>query len=151
MSSIDTAEVKFGSHLTLHYRLALPSGEDIVNTFTSKPATVLVGAGQMAAPLEEILLGMQIRSRSVFQLTPQQAFGLRNPALIQKLSLETLRANGTDSAELVLGDLVEFNAPDGERYTGVLKELGADYAIFDFNHPLAGQSLTFEVQIIGIL
>ncbi len=49
------------------------------------------------------------------------------------------------------GDLVEFNAPNGGRYAGVLKEIGETAALFDFNHPLVGQPLTFEVKIIGIL
>ncbi|HBN6129051.1 TPA: peptidylprolyl isomerase, partial [Clostridioides difficile] len=47
--------------------------------------------------------------------------------------------------------LIEFNAPDGGRYAGVLKEVSETSALFDFNHPLAGQALTFEVKIIGIL
>lgn len=57
MSLIDLSEVKPGSHVTLHYRLALADGADIVNTFSDKPATLLLGAGQLAPSLEQILLG----------------------------------------------------------------------------------------------
>ncbi|RBB93959.1 peptidylprolyl isomerase, partial [Pseudomonas sp. MWU12-2115] len=53
MSLIDLSEVKPGSHVTLHYRLALADGADIVNTFTDKPATLLLGAGQLAPSLEQ--------------------------------------------------------------------------------------------------
>jgi len=51
----------------------------------------------------------------------------------------------------VLGDVVEFNAPGGGRYAGVFREIDDDYATFDFNHPLAGQPVRFEVEIVGIL
>lgn len=151
MSLIDVSEVKPGSHVTLHYRLALADGTDIVNTFTEKPATLLLGAGQLAPSLEDILLGLKAGHHSTFQLTPEQAFGPRNPELIQLVSMATLRANGMVGEDFTPGDLIEFNAPDGGRYAGVLKEVGETSALFDFNHPLAGQALTFEVKIIGIL
>ena len=151
MSIIDISEVKPGSHVTLHYRLSLADGSDVVNTFGDKPATLLLGAGQLAPPLEEILVGMKTGHHSTFQLKPGQAFGPRNPELIQRVSLATLRDNGMLGEEFTPGDLIEFNAPSGGRYAGVLKEVGETSALFDFNHPLAGQALTFEVKIIGIL
>jgi len=151
MSIIDISTVKAGSHVTLHYRLALADGADIVNTFGDKPATLLLGAGQLAAPLEDILMGMKTGDHSTFRLGEGEAFGPRNPELIQRVSLATLRENGMMGEDFTPGDLIEFNAPSGGRYAGVLKEVGETSALFDFNHPLAGQALTFEVQIIGIL
>ncbi|SMF98144.1 FKBP-type peptidyl-prolyl cis-trans isomerase [Burkholderia singularis] len=151
MSLIDLAEVKPGSHVTLHYRLALADGADIVNTFTDRPATLLLGAGQLAPSLEEILIGLKPGHHSTFRLAPEQAFGPRNPELIQRVSMATLRENAMVGEHFTPGDLVEFNAPGGGRYAGVLKEVGETSALFDFNHPLAGQALTFEVKIIGIL
>ncbi|WP_374104262.1 peptidylprolyl isomerase, partial [Burkholderia sp. E168m23] len=59
--------------------------------------------------------------------------------------------NGMVGDDFTPGELIEFNAPDGGRYAGVLKEVSETSALFDFNHPLAGQALTFEVKIIGIL
>ncbi len=151
MSRIDISKVEPGSHVTLHYRLAFADGADIVNTFTGKPATLLLGAGQLAPLLENILVGLGVGCHSTFQLSPEQAFGFRHPEMIQRVSMLTLRENGMVGDEFAPGDLVEFNAPDGGRYAGVLKDIGATSAVFDFNHPLAGQALTFEVQIIGIL
>ena len=151
MSIIDISEVKAGSHVTLHYRLALADGADIVNTFGDKPATLLLGAGQLAEPLEHILLGMKTGAHSTFRLAEGEAFGPRNPELVQRVSLATLRENGMVGEDFAPGDLIEFNAPNGGRYAGVLKEIGETSALFDFNHPLAGQALTFEVHIIGIL
>ncbi|MDR5756201.1 peptidylprolyl isomerase [Caballeronia sp. LZ035] len=151
MSIIDISQVKPGSHVTLHYRLALADGADVVNTFSDKPATLLLGAGQLAEPLEEILLGMKVGHHSTVQLAPEQAFGPRNPELVQWVSLATLRENSMIGEHFSPGDLVEFNAPNGGRYAGVLKEVSETAALFDFNHPLAGQALVFEVKIIGIL
>jgi FKBP-type peptidyl-prolyl cis-trans isomerase SlpA len=151
MTLIDIAQVKPGSHVTLHYRLALENGTDIINTYQDRPATLLLGAGQLAPSLEEILLGMKVGHHSAFQLAPGQAFGPRNPELIQRVSLATLRENAMIGEDFAPGDLVEFNAPGGGRYAGVLKEVDETSALFDFNHPLAGQSLVFEVSIIGIL
>jgi FKBP-type peptidyl-prolyl cis-trans isomerase SlpA len=151
MSIIDISEVKPGSHVTLHYRLSLADGTEIVNTFVDRPATLLLGAGQLAPPLEDILLGLKVGHHSTFQLAPGAAFGPRNPDLIQRISLATLRENGMIGEDFTPGDLIEFNAPDGGRYAGVLKEVNETSALFDFNHPLAGQAVAFEVKIIGIL
>ncbi len=142
--------VELGSHVTLHYRLTLPDGRDIVNTFTSKPATLLIGAQQIAPPLEAILMGLELGCQSVFQLDSGAAFGTRNPDLIQKVSLDLLRMHNVHIENYQLGDIVEFNATEG-RFAGVLKHIESTCAVFDFNHPLAGQALTFEVHIIGIL
>jgi FKBP-type peptidyl-prolyl cis-trans isomerase SlpA len=151
MSIIDISEVKAGSHVTLHYRLSLADGAEVINTFNDKPATLLLGAGQLAPPLEDILMGLKVGHHSTFQLAPGAAFGPRNPELIQRVSLATLRENSMIGEDFSPGDLVEFNAPGGGRYAGVLKEVNETSALFDFNHPLAGQALAFEVKIIGIL
>lgn len=139
------------SYLTLHYRIALENDTDIVTTFGDKPATLLLGQGQLASTLEQALLGMREGERTTFRLAPEHAFGPRNPELLQRVSLATLRENSSFEEDYQPGDLVEFNAPSGGKYAGVLKEVGETSALFDFNHPLAGQTIVFEVQLIGIL
>ena len=151
MSMFNISEVTPGSHVTLHYRLSLADGAEVMNTFANQPATLLLGAGQLAPPLEDILLGLKVSHHSTFQLAPGQAFGPRNPDLIQRVSLATLREHSMLGEHFSPGDLIEFNAPRGGRYAGMLKEVGETSALFDFNHPLAGEALAFEVQIIGIL
>jgi FKBP-type peptidyl-prolyl cis-trans isomerase SlpA len=151
MSSVATPVVQDDSYLTLHYRIAAPDGADIVNTFEGTPATLQLGGGQMAPTLEQALLGMSVGERRRIDLAPEQAFGPRNPELLQRVSMKTLQENSNFGEEYSVGDLVEFNAPSGGRYAGILRELGDGWALFDFNHPLAGQPIVFEVQIIGIL
>lgn len=151
MSFPDLPEVKPGSHITLNYRLSLADGTVVVNTFDDHPATLLLGAGHLAPPLEDIVRGLKTGHHSTFRLAAGAAFGARNPDLVQRVSLATLRANGMTGDDFAPGDLIEFQAPDGTGYAGVLKEIGDTSALFDFNHPLAGQAVEFEVQIIAIL
>ncbi|MBN4666335.1 peptidylprolyl isomerase [Pandoraea nosoerga] len=151
MSSVATPVVQDDSYLTLHYRIAAPDGADIVNTFEGTPATLQLGGGQMVPTLEQALLGMTVGERRRIELAPEQAFGPRNPELLQRVSMKTLQENSNFGEEYSVGDLVEFNAPSGGRYAGILRELGDGWALFDFNHPLAGQPIVFEAQIIGIL
>ncbi|GAA0749254.1 peptidylprolyl isomerase [Ideonella azotifigens] len=141
-----------GSFLTLHYRLAGPDGADVVTTFNDKPATLTLGAGQLAPAIEARLLGLEEGVRTSFVLEPGEAFGPRNPEMLQRVKRGLLAEHGDPQAEYHLGDVVEFPTPDGTgRFAGVIRELGGDWLLFDFNHPLAGAAVTFEVQVIGVL
>ncbi|MBU6491361.1 MAG: peptidylprolyl isomerase [Burkholderiales bacterium] len=151
MNSAVVPKVQEDSYLTLHYRIALADGTDVVSTFDGKPATLQLGAGQLAPTLEQALVGMAPGQRARIALAPEQAFGPRNPELLQRVSLKTLQENSNLGEQYVPGDLVEFSAPGGGQYAGILREIGDTWALFDFNHPLAGQSITFEVHIIGVL
>jgi FKBP-type peptidyl-prolyl cis-trans isomerase SlpA len=151
MSNLSVPVVTPTSYLTLHYRLASIDGNNIVSTFEENPATLQLGTGQLAPFLEDCLIGMQEGAHTVFELSPEKAFGPRNPDLIQRVSRATLNENSGGEAEYAVGDLIEFNAPSGGQFAGVLRAIDAESALFDFNHPLAGQTLKFEVRIIGIL
>lgn len=151
VSQAASAIIGQGAHLTLHYRLATEEGEDIVSTFAENPATLQLGTGHLAPFLEQCLLGLPEGAHQVFHLTPEQAFGVRNPELLRRLSRQTLAQNSTPGEDYAIGDLVEFAAPSGGQFAGVLCEIDEETALFDFNHPLAGQPVQFEVKIIGIL
>ena len=139
------------AYLTLHYRLASSEGNNIVSTFEEGPATLQLGTGQLAPFLEACLIGLPEGTHKTFDLTPEMAFGPRNPDLIQRVSRAALNNNSKADEEYVIGDLIEFAAPSGGQFAGVLRAIDSESALFDFNHPLAGQPLKFEVKIIGIL
>lgn len=151
MSNLPHPVVSASAYLTLHYRLASADGEDIVSTFSDNPATLQLGQGQLAPFLEACLLGLEEGVHRTFELSAEQAFGPRNPDLLQRVSRVTLEENSGPGDDYAIGDLVEFAAPGGGQFAGVLRELDEETALFDFNHPLAGQPLRFEVKIIGIL
>lgn len=151
MSNALTAVVTQSAYLTLHYRLATLDGTDIVTTFAGNPATLMLGQGQLAPFLEDCLLGMAEGSHQSFELAPAQAFGERSAELVRPVTRATLDENSVPGVDYKVGDLVDFAAPGGGRFAGILRELGEDSALFDFNHPLAGQPLQFEVQLISVL
>jgi FKBP-type peptidyl-prolyl cis-trans isomerase SlpA len=144
--------VQQSSFLTLHYRLSGPDGADIINTFADKPATLSLGSGELAPAMEAKLLGLPEGSRTSFELAPSEAFGERNPDMLQRVKLSLLHQLGDPDEVYSLGDVVQFPTPDGQgAYAGVVREVGSDWLLFDFNHPLAGQPVTFEVHVIGVL
>ena len=143
-----------GSFLTLHYRLAGPDGGDVVNTFDDKPATLSLGSGELSPAIEARLIGLPEGIRTTLQLDAGEAFGPRNPEMLQRVALKLLRELGDPDETWNVGDVVQFPTPDGQgSFAGVVRELdpAGEWALFDFNHPLAGQPVTFEVQLIGVL
>lgn len=148
------ARIGPASHVTLHYRLAVViegQEREIVSTLGTKPATMQLGAGGLAPALEGRLLGLEEGASASFELPAGEAFGQRHPDLVQTLSRATFDANAEADSEYAPGDIVQFRAPDGGRYSGVLKDHGERRVVVDFNHPLAGLPLRFSVTIIGVL
>ena len=146
------------SFLTLHYRLGGTSG-DIINTFADKPATLTLGTGELSPALEHYLVGMEEGARKTFDVPAGTAFGERNPAMQQWLAAKVLREMGDPQETYTIGDVVEFPTPDGKgKFAGTVLQVGQpdgdtvrEAVLFDFNHPLAGQPVTFEVHVIGVL
>ena len=141
-----------GSFLTLHYRLSGPGGDVFLDTFNDKPATLSLGQGELAPAIEACLVGLAEGERARFELQPGAAFGERNPELLQHVGRSLLNEFGDADQSFAVGDVVRFPTPDGSgAYAGVVQEVGPNSLLFDFNHPLAGRSVTFEVQLIGVL
>jgi FKBP-type peptidyl-prolyl cis-trans isomerase SlpA len=141
-----------GSFLTLHYRLGRPGGADVVNTFADKPATLSLGEGLLAPAIEQQLIGLAEGAHEHFELPAGSAFGPHNPEMLQRVKLSLLHELGEPDAQYGVGDVVQFPTPDGQgSYAGLVREVGPDWLLFDFNHPLAGQPVRFEVQVLGVL
>jgi FKBP-type peptidyl-prolyl cis-trans isomerase SlpA len=150
--AITVNTVQNGSFLTLHYRLTGPDGADVVSTFGDKPATLSLGAGQLAPAIEALLMGLPEGAHERFELPAGAAYGDRNPELQQRVKRSLLAELGDPDAEYHVGDVVSFPTPDGQgAYAGVVREAADDWLLFDFNHPLAGQPVRFEVQLLGVL
>jgi FKBP-type peptidyl-prolyl cis-trans isomerase SlpA len=143
--------VQPGSFLTLHYRLAGPQG-NVINTFEGQPATLTLGASELSPAMEQRLVGLMEGERRTFELAAGEAFGQRNPDMLQWVSLQLLREFGDPDEQYQVGDVVQFPAPQGKgAFAGAVQQSREDAVLFDFNHPLAGQPVTFEVHIIGVL
>jgi FKBP-type peptidyl-prolyl cis-trans isomerase SlpA len=154
VSASDSAcVVQPGSFLTLHYRMAGLGGATIINTFGGKPATLSLGSGQLSPAIEKRLLGLAEGTRATFELAAGEAFGERNSDLVQWVARKLLDELGDPHERYSVGEVVQFPTPDGQgQYAGAVQQVREDGAVqFDFNHPLAGQPVEFEVQVIGVL
>ena len=136
----------------MHYRLSDPDGAAFIDTFGAQPATLSLGTGELAPAMEERLLGLEAGSRASFDLAAGEAFGDRSADLVQRVKKTLLDEHGDVDASYQVGDVVRFPTPDGQgSFAGVVREIDDDVLVFDFNHPLAGRPVTFEVQLIGVL
>jgi FKBP-type peptidyl-prolyl cis-trans isomerase SlpA len=152
-------QVEASSFLTLHYRLSGPQG-DVINTFADKPATLSLGTGELSPAVEQRLIGLEEGTHTSFELAAGEAFGERNPQMIQWVAKKLLAQHGDPLEKYNVGDVVQFPAPErngvsegttNQSFAGAVREVQADKVLFDFNHPLAGQPVQFEVQLIGVL
>ena len=147
--------VQPGSFLTLHYRLSGPAG-DIINTFDDKPATLSLGTGELSPAVEQCLIGLAEGARAVFDLPAGAAFGERKDDMQQWVARKLLDQLGDPAETYRVGDVVQFPTPDGQgSYAGAVVRVGNNDSegalLLDFNHPLAGQPVVFEVHLVGIL
>ncbi|MFZ2220493.1 MAG: peptidylprolyl isomerase, partial [Rhodoferax sp.] len=106
--------------------------------------------------MEERLQGLAEGARATFELAAGEAIGERNPAMQQWVARQLLDQLGDPDEQYQPGDVITFPTPDGlGTYAGTVLEVrdnNGDSAVrFDFNHPLAGQPVTFEVHVIGVL
>jgi len=154
-SSHDVAHVRADSYVTLHYRIepltGPAAGTAFVDTFLDRPATLQLGIGQWAPGLESLLLDRPEGAHFTQDVPAAQAYGERNPELLRWISHDEMVRNAPPDTVFEAGDMIEFVAPNGGRYSGVLKTLQGDAALFDFNHPLAGIDLQVEIRILGVL
>ena len=149
------ASVQPGSFLTLHYRLSGPAGV-VISTFEGSPATLTLGTGQLSPALEATLLGLPEGTHTTIELPAGAAFGERGADMQQWLARQELIDMGVENEEYAVGDVLHFPTPDGQgQFAGVILDFrsGAkgDAVKLDFNHPLAGQPVSFEVHLIGVL
>ena len=130
--------------VTLHFSLGLATGDLIDSNFESEPATFVFGDGSLLPGFEQPLVGMAAGSEATFTIGPEHAFGQHNESNVQAVG----RANFADE-ELEEGMVFSFMNGDGE-LPGVVLEINDDEVIVDFNHPLAGQTITFSVKIVEV-
>lgn len=147
------SQVQEASFLTLHYRMSGPQGQVVIDTFGGPPATLSLGAGELSPAIEQRLMGLEEGSRTVIELAAGEAFGERQPEMVQWVARKLLNELGDPNEQYQPGDVVQFPTPDGlGTYAGSVLEVREDGAVlFDFNHPLAGLPVVFDVQLIGVL
>lgn len=132
--------------VTLHYAIGATTGEALVSTFGGNPATLAVGGGELAPALERCLEQVATGTRRVFVLAAGEAFGERRESLVQSFP----RTEFPEGMALEPGTVIEFSGPEGARHPGIVREIDDRAVRVDFNHPLAGCAVRFEVEVIAV-
>ncbi len=141
-------EVGLNDRVTLHYRLSCGDAE-LVNTFGDTPETFQFGRGEIDPRLEYALKGLTEGTHTTLHLTPAMAFGEHDPDRIQSYPRSDLNDLATD-AIIDVGHMIQFQLPNGQTLHGMVLALDTTTATLDFNHPLAGRPVEFEVHILRI-
>ena len=131
--------------VTLHFSLGLENGDVVDSTFDKKPATFKVGDGNLLPGFEQQLYGLKAGDKRSLQVAPEQGFGQHNQQNVQ-----VMPRNQFEGMELSEGLLVIFNDAAKAELPGVVKAFDDHQVTVDFNHPLAGKALTFDVEIIEV-
>lgn len=133
------------SRVTLHFAVLLETGEEVDTTRRGRPATFEMGDGNLLPGFEAALMGMRPGDDAQIPLAPEQAFGAHNPGNVQILEKSRFPAD----VELEPGLMVSFAAQDGE-LPGVVLRVFERTVEVDFNHPLAGRRIVFDVSILKV-
>ncbi len=139
-------EILPGSRVTLHLSIRLEDGTEALSTFGEAPVTLQMGDGTLQPGLELAIYGLKAGDTQTLSLLPEQAYGLRDPAMIQHMPLTDF--DGAFTPEK--GQIVAFALPDGEEAPGMVRGVEDGQVEVDFNHPLAGHEISFTVEILSV-
>lgn len=138
--------VSKGAKVTLHFSLSMADGNVVDSTRGGQPATLEIGDGNLPEGFERHLIGLSAGEQGEWQVPPERAFGQVNPNNVQYFA----RSHFPADMDLQPGLVVSFADASKTELPGVIKEISAEEVVVDFNHPLAGEMLTFAVEIITV-
>jgi peptidylprolyl isomerase len=139
-------KVENGLFVSVAYTGTLENGEEFDSSRGSRPLEVKMGDGQVLKGFEAALEGMSLNEKKVFTLAPEDAFGQRNDELTHTFNRTELPAE----ADPKVGEILSLSTQDGQQFPARIAEVDDAKIIVDLNHPLAGESLTFEIEVVGI-
>ncbi|SDH27328.1 FKBP-type peptidyl-prolyl cis-trans isomerase SlpA [Vibrio xiamenensis] len=135
------------SAVTLHFTIKLSDGSVADSTHNmGKPAKFVIGDGSISDNFEQCLIGLKEGESKAIELKAQDAFGMPNPDNIHHMD----RAKFVGDNQVEVGTIMAFSGPDGVEIPGIITEIAGDSVTVDFNHPLAGQDVSFEVEILTV-
>ena len=140
------SQIHENSKVTLHFALRLDNGQVVDSTFEKDPATLTIGDGNLPEGFEKHILGLSQGDKRTVRVAPEEAFGQQNPNNIQLFK----KAQFAQTGDLEMGMVVSFQDAAGTELPGVIVDVLDDQVKVDFNHPLAGKQLDFEVEILAV-
>ena len=136
------ALVSKGKTVAIEYTLTLEDGSTVQSNVGGAPLSFVAGEGQMIPGLEAALEGKAARERVKIRIPPEQAYGLSDPQKMQQVSLDKIPEDARK-----VGTLLRAEGIDGPVRVA---EVRPDVVVLDYNHPLAGKALTFDVLVLSI-
>ncbi len=133
-----------GRKVTMHFAIKLTDGQIVDSNFEGAPVEFEVGDGNIPEGFEAALTGLKVGDHLDLTIDPERGFGQHNPSNIQ-----TMKRSDFKDMELEPGLVISFQEPGGE-LPGVIVEFDDERVEVDFNHPLAGKTILFEVQVLNI-
>lgn len=135
-----------GSEVTIHFELKTADGRVVESTHQRGDAvTFQLGDGHLPASFEHCLLGLNAGDKGQWELAPEQAFGVHNPDQVAYLE----RTQFPDDIELEVGLVMGFTMVNGDEVPGIITALEGDSVTADLNHPLAGETILFSVEVLA--
>jgi peptidylprolyl isomerase len=134
-----------GDVVRVHYRGTLADGTEFDASEGREPLEFKLGDGLVIPGFEAAVSGLEVGGKRSVTIPPEEAYGPKNEALIQRVEADTF------AEDPYVGGHVDLVAPDGSRLPGVITAVDEAGVVLDFNHPLAGQTLTFEVELVEIV
>ena len=138
--------VQNGNTVTIHYTGTLNDGSEFDSSVGRDPLSFEVGSGQVIPGFDSAVLGMEEGESKTFTLTSDEAYGPSNPAAIQIVE----KTNFPEDFEINVGQSVTGQNGDGQMFNATIVSEQDDTVTLDFNHPLAGKDLTFDIQLVGL-
>ena len=137
--------VAAGEQVKLDYTLTV-NNEKIESSIGKKPLQVVIGSKKIIPGLENALIGMHVGEEKVITVDPKDAYGDADPEAIKEFPASSM----PKGIEPKKGMVLQAQAPDGESFPAVVEAVNGDKVMLNFNHPLAGKQLKFQVKILDI-
>ena len=143
---MDDLMISEGTRVTLNFALVLDDGSEVDSNFEKEPASFAVGDGSLLPGFERALFGLKSGDEATLEILPEEGFGQPNDN-----NLQTIKRDQFDvESELEEGMVFSFADAAGGELPGVVKTFDEDEVTIDFNHPLAGRTLSFRVAIHNV-
>ena len=135
-----------GDSVKIHYTGTLDDGSQFDSSAGREPLEFTIGSGQVIPGFEEAVTGMSVGEKKKVRIEPAQAYGERNEEMVQEVPRHVM----PEDMELEVGMPLQAQGPDGQVFNLTVIEFSDDSVRLDGNHPLAGQALTFDIELVEI-
>jgi FKBP-type peptidyl-prolyl cis-trans isomerase SlpA len=146
MGDVEQITIGPGTIVTMHFKVSFKDGMVADASEEGQPMTFTMGDGSLISGLEMAITGLKAGDKQTVELDPLNAFGYSDPDNIHHLP----RSEFSDDLPVDPGTIIAFSTPSGDEIPGMIREVKDDVVTVDFNHPLAGHDIIFEVDIVDI-